>query len=1030
MNRKKRFSKKNLYRSAKKPYQPEFCYEPHPSWARDPVAPAEIAGEIEFQLIDIDHCTRTIDGHRSDVLRLFGATMSGASVSLEVHGFKPYFYVYANPLPSAEAIQRQIGSTSAQLLDGLEIDVVDRTSIYYYRPGHAKFMRISSPLSKNLRDVQNCIRRTMTHCDLFDCGLPFPLRYMLDKQMVGCGWVGVAPGCVRASEATGTSNCQIELVAQHGETVKAVKNKDEVAPLRILSFDIECYSRPGVFPVANMDSVIQIGNVVLRQGETEPFISNVFVLGTCNNFDSAVRVHSFENEGDMLLAWSQFVVCVDPDVIIGYNHQNFDFTYLLDRAEHLGLKRFSCFSRLRHAVCQHKPSTFSSKAYGAREQEMTTVRGRLVLDVMLSVMRNHKLRQYTLNSVAQHFLKDQKNDMPYEKIPLLHDGTAADRALLAHYCYKDALLPLQIIQKLQTLLLDIEMARTTNVPIDYLLKRGQQIKVVAQLTAASFEFGYLLPLMEVDHSDGVKYDGATVLDPVCGYYIDPVTTLDFASLYPSIMMAHNLCYTTLLDPSEPLPAGLDPEKDITVTPLGAKFVKAHVKRGLLPQILENLLTARKGAKKAMREAKDPFKRGVMNGRQLALKISANSVYGFTGATVGKLPCLEISASVTAYGRQMIDATKEKIESYFTRANGYDNDAQVIYGDTDSVMIRFFESMERSMELGKLAADIVTKSCFLPPIKLEFEKAYLPYLLMKKKRYAGLLWTSPEKHDYLDAKGLETVRRDNCLLASETMQRCLDLLLLERDPRAAEQYVRKVVSRLHNNEVSISLLIITKSYSRKPHEYANKQSHIMLAERMKKRPGARVYNLGDRVAYVVARKEKNAKMFDKAEDPLYVIENDIPIDVNYYIENQLRKPLTRIFEPIVANCNSLFVGEHTRRLVRPTPTESVGGIMKFVRKRVVCLHCRVPLPREKGNDPLCAHCSESTAEIYVQEQQKVAKLEGEYSRIWINCQTCQSERHKEIFCSNSACHFFYMRAKTNRDLKAAQKRLSRFEINDW
>merc|ERR1719343_1072422 len=158
---------------------------------------------------------------------------------------------------------------------------------------------------------------------------------------------------------------------------------------------------------------------------------------------------------------------------------------------------------------------------------------------------------------------------------------------------------------------------------------------------------------------------------------------------------------------------MDPAQ-ITTTPTGCKFIKSDTRRGLLPLILEELLAARKRAKKAMAEATDPLTKSVLNGRQLALKISANSVYGFTGATVGQLPCLEISSSVTAFGRQMIDQTKNYVEAKYTIQNGYEHDAQVIYGDTDSVMVKFgMDSIEKAMEFGKEAADMVSET-FLRP----------------------------------------------------------------------------------------------------------------------------------------------------------------------------------------------------------------------------------------------------------------------------------------------------------------------------
>lgn len=183
------------------------------------------------------------------------------------------------------------------------------------------------------------------------------------------------------------------------------------------------------------------------------------------------------------------------------------------------------------------------------------------------------------------------------------------------------------------------------------------------------------------------------------------------------------------------------------------FVKPHIRVGILPAILVELIAARGKAKKALELETDEFKIAVQNGRQLALKVSANSVYGFTGAVKGKLPCIAISASVTSYGRDMIDKTKSLVEEKYTISNGYEFDSVVIYGDTDSVMVRFgTDSVEEAMRLGREAAAYVT-TFFIRPINLTFEKVYFPYLLMTKKRYAGLLWTKPDRYSYMDAKGI-------------------------------------------------------------------------------------------------------------------------------------------------------------------------------------------------------------------------------------------------------------------------------------
>jgi DNA polymerase delta subunit 1 len=196
-----------------------------------------------------------------------------------------------------------------------------------------------------------------------------------------------------------------------------------------------------------------------------------------------------------------------------------------------------------------------------------------------------------------------------------------------------------------------------------------------------------------------------VIEPTRGYYTDPVATLDFASLYPSIMMAHNLCYSTLVPPYR---AKHFNQEDLIRTPNGDLFVKQSTKKGLLPLILEELIAARKRARQELAKTTDPFQKAVLDGRQLALKISANSVYGFTGAQVGQLPCLAISSSVTAYGRVMIEATKDYVLKKYNKENGYKFDSQVIYGDTDSVMVKFgVPNIEEAMKLGKEAAEYVT-----------------------------------------------------------------------------------------------------------------------------------------------------------------------------------------------------------------------------------------------------------------------------------------------------------------------------------
>lgn len=730
------------------------------------------------------------------------------------------------------------------------------------------FLKITMNDTRSLPRLRSLFERgEVSFRDLFTPGeenltyenVAYPLRFMIDCQIVGMNWLEIPPGRYewlqgrqKVSTVQIEANCSFNAITSYAPE----GHWSNIAPLRILSFDIECAGRKGIFPQPEIDPVIQIAAMVTRQGESTPFVKNIFTLNeTANILGSDVRC--FDSEKQMLEEWAHFIQEVDPDMVIGYNTSNFDFPYLMDRAKVLKADKFPYLGRELNTRTEVKTTHFSSKAYGTRDNKFTELQGRLQLDMLQVMQRDHKLRSYTLNSVSFEFLGEQKEDVHHSLITELQNGGPESRRRLAVYCLKDAYLPQRLMDKLMCFINYIEMARVTGVPFNYLLARGQQIKVISQLFRKANASGYIIPSLKSGSSDE-QYEGATVLEPRQGYYDRPIATLDFASLYPSIMMAHNLCYSTLLTKSTIERLQLKEEEDYVVTPNNNCFAKTSLRKGLLPIILEDLLSARKRAKADLKKETDPFKRAVLDGRQLALKVSANSVYGFTGATVGKLPCLEISMSVTAYGRQMIDATKREVEKQYTISNGYQHDAEVIYGDTDSVMVKFgVPDLETSMKLGAEAAERVSKT-FISPIKLEFEKVYFPYLLINKKRYAGLYWTRPDRYDKMDTKGIETVRRDNCRLVQIVIETCLRKMLIDRDVRAAEAYVKQVIADLLQNKIDLSLLIISKALAKA--DYAAKQAHVELAERMRKRDPGSAPALGDRVPYVITKGAKGTSAF--------------------------------------------------------------------------------------------------------------------------------------------------------------------------
>jgi DNA polymerase delta subunit 1 len=680
-----------------------------------------------------------------------------------------------------------------------KVEIVMRENLYYFN-GNQKspYLRISVTDPKHISRVRSLIEKGEANFNrmwpVTDSGLmtfdniQYVMRFMVDAGVSGMSWVEAPAGSYRLLQKHElASTCQIEAQISYKHLIAHGTDGEyaKMAPLRILSFDIECAGRKGIFPEPKHDPVIQIANVVTRYGEDKPFIRNVFCLDSCALIINT-QLFEFQEEKKMLLEWKNFLQQADPDVIIGYNTANFDMPYLLARAEHLGVKEFPFWTRLSYMKTEAKDSNFSSKQMGNRDTKATNTNGRLQIDLLQVIQRDYQLRSYTLNSVSAHFLGEQKEDVHHSMITELFNGTPESRRRLAVYCLKDAYLPQRLLDKLMCLVNYTEMARVTGVPFNYLLSRGQQIKFLSQIFRKALEQNLVIPNLRHEGTDD-QYEGATVIEPTRGYYDVPIATLDFASLYPSIMQAHNLCYTTLLKKETAVRLNLKEGEDYTVTPNGDWFVKSKLRKGMVPLILEGLLSARKRAKADLKNETDPFKKAVLNGRQLALKISANSVYGITGATVGKLPCLQIASSVTSYGRQMIEKTREEVEKHYTIANGYEYDAQVIYGDTDSVMVKFGpKDLPAAMKLGQEAADLVS-SKFISPIKLEFEKVYFPYLLINKKRYAGLYWTRTDKYDKMDSKGIETVRRDNCRLVQVCIETVLKKLLIDQDVEGAQRY---------------------------------------------------------------------------------------------------------------------------------------------------------------------------------------------------------------------------------------------------
>jgi len=601
------------------------------------------------------------DGQDQDdqfTIRIFGRAEDGRSVSLGTK-FNPYCFV-----KTEKNVKDFIKSTFWRGLVSCEVH--RGKDLWGFQNGElSRFYRVEFKTHRALRSFAYCVENNkhpeLTGCRMYESNIDPVLRFMHVSGCTSTGWID--PGLC---EPDAESTCEVNLWAPNWRFVTPL-DRDGLAPLRIMSFDIECYSSTGAFPDPKnpRDVVFQIGMTTKAFGQ-DGYLDRKCL---CLKETAGPDVECFNTEKELLEAFEKYLIKTDPDIITGWNIFGFDLEFLIIRATiHCGLS--PVWGRIRGDVATLVEKNLSSSALGNNELKMVPMKGRYVFDLFQDIKREHKLESYSLNNVSKHFLKDQKNDMPVKEIfSRFAEGDPIRLGEVAQYCIKDTELPHAIMAKVCQIQNLVEMAKACWVPLAFLSERGQQIKVFSQMAKKARELNFVIPTFKrTNGPDEGKYEGATVLEAQTGAYYGPITALDFASLYPSIMCAHNLCYSTLVmnDKYDNLPG-------VSYEEFGPhRFAQGVV--SLLPTILTDLKAYRKKAKKLMAAAEGTPMEAVYNGQQLAYKISMNSIYGFTGASKGMLPCVAIASTVTMRGRQMIEETKNYVEQNFPGA-------KVRYGDS-------------------------------------------------------------------------------------------------------------------------------------------------------------------------------------------------------------------------------------------------------------------------------------------------------------------------------------------------------------
>uniref|UniRef100_A0A6C0AJA0 DNA-directed DNA polymerase n=1 Tax=viral metagenome TaxID=1070528 RepID=A0A6C0AJA0_9ZZZZ len=945
------------------------------------------------------------DWHEHDVrgvyvVDVFGRLRDKSVACVRVKGFKPYFYVSGSDPGKAERVQRYDAMAGFDSLKTIGVWKVSCASLNEY---HSK-----------VREM-NAQKRT-----LYESNLP-PFLRLLHERHLGPGspiqFVGEEID-VPMDPETGEPLFTVNVFYECEWTTLKPTTGD--IPLKVACYDLEmCPTTGNNFPMASKDPIVQIGISYRWSNDLmAPTSKKVFVLGSVDPSDDPLTEFvPCKSEIDMLFKFAANMRRENPDIMSGYNTFGFDDQYIEDRCRTLGILEDINLSRAPPAKTK-KGDQWDIKfaetkkfelASGKYDLRILCMRGRLSVDLLLNMRREHSLDSFKLDNVASVFLRDKvleytnnvvttkstrglcvgnytrfdlvgnttdpyrdgekfkviavngntftieattdlfadltaaqrkslewtfsKDDVePHELFRLHREGGSEGRARIAKYCIQDCDLVLTLMAKLDTIVNARGMADVCKVPMQFVLMRGQGIKIFSAVVYYASQRNQIIEVQHAIGDDEAGYEGAVVISPKIGMYLDqPISVLDFNSLYPTNMIAYNISPDTLVSLQE-----LD-ENDKVIQRMGKSFPEMQQLKaagyvldeveydtkdekgmvvgktvctyvqpkpdqpmltGVLPKTLEILLAKRKEYKQMMEDPKyDEAQRSVYNGLQLAYKVVANSVYGQTGSRTSPIRKLCVAACTTAAGRKALYLAKQIVESEFG--------ADVIYGDTDSIFIKFpTKDLAKSIELGIKAGKRITEQC-RRPYKIAYEKTLFPFILFCRKRYVGMKYEedpNPKKAKRM-MMGIALKRRDSAPISKDVYGGALDILMGGGTVAQAREFVNKMLKDMIDNKIPLDKYIMTKALS---DNYKVEMPHRMLADRMEARDPGTAPKVGDRVRYVfVKERSGNAKQGDRIEHVDYVRSHGLVPDVTFYITNQVQSPLLQLF----ALCVEQLSGYH-------------------------------------------------------------------------------------------------------------------------
>lgn len=740
------------------------------------------------------------------------------------------------------------------------------------------------------------------------------------------------------------------------------------------------------------------------------------------------QVFAETSELDLMVRLVEIVRTNDPDVLTGYEVHGGSWGYLIERARvKYDYNLCDEFSRMKTE--SHGRFGKENDRWGFNTTSTIRVTGRHMINIWRAMRGELTLLQYTMENVAWHLLHRRIPHYSWKELTSWYtSGKTGDLSRLLRYYQTRTHIDLEILEANDIIARTSEQARLLGVDFFSVFSRGSQFKVESIMFRIAKPENFMLvsPNRKQVGGQNALECLPLVMEPQSAFYNSPLIVLDFQSLYPSVMIAYNYCYSTFLgritdwrgmnkmgfteyNRQKGLLALL--QDHINIAPNGMMYVKTEIRKSLLAKMLTEILETRVMVKSGMKQDKDDKTlQQLLNNRQLALKLLANVTYGYTSASFsGRMPCSEIADSIVQTGRE----TLERAIAYIHSMEKWG--AEVVYGDTDSLFIHLKgRTRDQAFDIGNEIAKAIT-DMNPRPIKLKFEKVYHPCVLLAKKRYVGYKYETrdQEKPDF-DAKGIETVRRDGTPAEQKIEEKALRMLFETADLSRIKKYFQSQCQKIMRGHVSIQDFCFAKEV--RLGTYADKgppPAGALISTRKMLRDARAEPQYGERVPYVVITGAPGARLIDRCVSPEDLLNNPHwRLDAEYYISKNLIPPLERIFNLVGANVRQWYDEMPKVKRIHHVPT-GLNTKKVTLESYMRSTHCLVCSRRFKhgGNNQLCSRCRKNVAGSLMKLQTRLQTEERKYEEDLSLCRTCSGLMPlEEVTCDSKDCPVFWKRMR--------------------